>query len=162
MAGEEYREIAKVAADHGVRVALEPLNPILMNIDSFICTLPHAWRVIEQVDHPAFGLFVDVWHIWEDPSAPALIKKSGDKIFGVHVNDWHTPRAFGDRLLPGHGEIPLVELIRAIRSTPFDGAYTLEIFSEKHLENSLWLDLRKTVSEGRDAFAKIWDEACQS
>jgi sugar phosphate isomerase/epimerase len=159
-AREEYRDVAKVAEDHGVKVALEPLNPILMNTDAFIVTLKNAGRVIEEVDSPAFGLFVDVWHIWEEANAVALIKKYGDKIFGVHVNDWHMPRAFGDRLLPGQGEMPLVELVNAIRSTSYRGAYTLEIFSEKHLEGSLWLDLRKTVHEGRLAFEKIWAEAC--
>jgi sugar phosphate isomerase/epimerase len=155
----EYRDVAQAAADHGVRVALEPLNPILMNIDTFIATLKHAGRVVEEVDAPAFGLFVDVWHIWEEANAVELIKKYGDKIFGVHVNDWHAPRAFGDRLLPGAGEMPLIELVNAIRSTPYRGAYTLEIFSETRLEGSLWLDLPKTVHDGRIAFEKIWAEA---
>jgi sugar phosphate isomerase/epimerase len=159
-AGIQYKDVAKAAEDHGVKVALEPLNPILMNTDAFIVTLKNAGRVVEEIDSPAFGLFVDVWHIWEETDAPKLIRKYGDKIFGVHVNDWHTPRAFGDRVLPGQGEMPLVELVNAIRSTSYRGAYTLEIFSETHLEGSLWLDLRNTVHEGRLAFEKIWTEAC--
>jgi sugar phosphate isomerase/epimerase len=159
-AAREYREVAKLAADHGVRVALEPLNPILMNVDTFLCSLAQAGRVIESVDHPQFGLFVDVWHIWEDADAPALIQKYGDKIFGVHVNDWHDPRAFGDRCLPGEGRIPLVQLLRAIRKSGYTGAYTLEIFSETHLEGSLWADPKRTVTEGKKAFAKIWEQAC--
>jgi sugar phosphate isomerase/epimerase len=159
-AQKEYREVAQVAADHGVRVALEPLNPILMNVDTFLGSLAHATRVVEAVDHPAFGLFVDVWHIWEDASAPALIAKHGDKIFGVHVNDWHTPRAFGDRCLPGEGEIPLVELLRAIRATSYAGAYTLEVFSETRLTGSLWADPARTVIEGKKAFEKIWELVC--
>jgi sugar phosphate isomerase/epimerase len=158
-AREQYRDVAKAAEDAGVKVALEPLNPILMNTDAFIVTLKHAGRVVEEIDSPAFGLFVDVWHIWEEDTVVPLIKKYGAKIFGVHVNDWHMPRAFGDRLLPGEGEMPLVELVNAIRSTPYCGAYTLEIFSETHLEGSLWLDLKKTVREGRLAFEKIWAEA---
>src|SRR5207302_10194057 len=51
-AAREYREVAKVAADHGVRLALEPLNPILMNVDTFLCSIAHAVRFIESVDHP--------------------------------------------------------------------------------------------------------------
>ena len=160
VAGEEYREVAKIAADNGVRIALEPLHPILMNVDTFMCTLTHAGRVIEDVNHASFGLFVDVWHIWDDAAAPTLIKKYGDKIFGVHVNDWRTPRAFGDRVLPGQGEMPLVDLVRAIQSTSYDGAYTLEIFSETRLEGSLWADCAKTVRDGRDTFAEIWKQAC--
>lgn len=157
---KEYGEVVRFAADHGVRVALEPLNPILMNVDTFLCTLAQAGRVIEAVDHPSFGLFVDVWHIWEDCAAPALIADYGAKIFGVHVNDWRTPRAFGDRYLPGDGEIPLVPLLRAIRATPYAGPYTLEIFSEERLAGSLWADPVTTVRKGKMALEKIWEETC--
>jgi sugar phosphate isomerase/epimerase len=159
-ATQEYKELAKIAADHGVRVALEPLHPILMNVDTFLCSIAHAGRVIESVDHPQFGLFLDVWHIWEDESAPALIQKYGHKIFGVHVNDWHDPRAFGDRCLPGEGRIPLVKLLKAIHQTGYSGAYTLEIFSETRLSGSLWANPRRTVIEGKKAFAQLWEQVC--
>ena len=159
-AAHEYREAAKAAADCGVRLALEPLNPILMNIDTFICSLAQAGRILDSVDHPQFGLFLDVWHFWEETDAPALIHHYGEKIFGVHVNDWREPRAFGDRYLPGDGIIPLVKLLKAIRATGYAGTYTLEIFSEAHLEGSLWADSRRTVIEGKKAFAKIWEQVC--
>jgi len=159
-AAQEYKEVAQAAADHGVRLALEPLNPILMNVDTFLCSLAQAGRVIESVDHPQFGLFLDVWHFWEEADAPALIQKYGGKIFGVHINDWRTPRAFGDRYLPGDGVIPLVPLLKAIRQTGYTGTYTLEIFSETRLDGSLWADPRRTVIEGKKAFAKIWEQVC--
>ncbi len=159
-AASEYREIARIAADHGVRIGLEPLNPILMNVDTFLCSLAHAGRVIESVDHPSFGVFVDVWHVWEDADAPRLIRAFGPKIFSVHVNDWLDPRAFGDRHLPGKGVIPLVTLLKAIRQAGYAGAYILEMFSETHLDGSHWLDSRRTLHEGKKAFATIWEEAC--
>ena len=156
----EYREIARVAADNGVRIALEPLNPILMNVDTFICSIAQAGRVIEAVEHPQFGLFLDVWHFFEEADAAASIQKYGGKIFGVHVNDWRTPRAFGDRYLPGDGIIPLVPLLKAIRNAGYNGTYTLEIFSETRLSGSLWADPRHTVIEGKKSFAKIWEQVC--
>jgi sugar phosphate isomerase/epimerase len=157
---EEYKEIARIAAGHGVRLALEPLNPILMNVDTFLCSLRQALELIESVDEAAFGLFVDVWHIWEDAGAVEQIERAGTRIFGVHVNDWKTPRTFGDRHLPGSGEIPLVKLLKAIHATGYAGAYTLEIFSELDLDDSLWKDPRRTVIEGRDAFARVWEQVC--
>jgi sugar phosphate isomerase/epimerase len=157
---QEYKEIARVAADHGVRVALEPLNPILMNVDTFVCSIAQAGRIVEAVDHPQFGVFLDVWHFWEDAAAAAGIRKYAEKIFGVHINDWRTPRAFGDRYLPGDGVIPLVELLGAIRKAGYDGAYTLEIFSELRLNGSLWADPRRTVIDGQRAFNKIWSQLC--
>ena len=159
-AAQQYKEMAKVAGNSGVKLAVEPLSPVLMNVDTFICTIPHAARVVESVDHPAFGWFLDVWHVWEENNAPELIQKYGDKIFGVHVNDWRDPRAFGDRVLPGEGVIPLVPLLQAVRKTSYAGAYTLEVFSETRLAGSLWTDPRRTVIEGKKAFAKTWDQAC--
>jgi sugar phosphate isomerase/epimerase len=62
--------------------------------------------------------------------------------------------------LPGEGVIPLVDLLRAIRQTGYDGFYTLEMFSETHLTGSHWNDPRRTVFEGKKAFAKLWEQVC--
>jgi sugar phosphate isomerase/epimerase len=159
-AAREYRELAKIAERHGVRIALEPLNPVLMNVDTFICSVDHASRVVDEVDHPAFGIFLDVWHIWEDSAACDFIQQNGSRIFGVHINDWNTPRAFGDRYIPGEGRIPLVKLLKAVRESGYQGAYTLEIFSELRLGNSLWADPQKTVTQSKIAFENIWNQIC--
>jgi sugar phosphate isomerase/epimerase len=156
----EFKGIARLAASHGLRIGFEPLNPVYMNTDTFICSLARAAQLIDAVDHPQFGLFLDVWHYWEDPAARSWIRKYGKKIFGVHVSDWRTPRAFGDRLLPGAGEIPLAELLRDIRKTGYGGIYTLEIFSDLRLRDSLWANPRRTVGQGRAGFARIWRQVC--
>ena len=157
----EYRALAEFAAQHGVRVAIEPLNPILMNVDTFVCTLPDAMEIVNAVDHPSFGIFVDVWHIWPDAAAEKHIAECGAKIFGVHLNDWHRPRCFGDRLNIGRGGIDLPKLMRAINQTGYDGAYTLEIFSETHLPDSLWnSDLTRLVEQNKTAFETLWKTVC--
>ena len=157
----EYRELAKIAGDHGVRLALEPLNPILMNVDTFLCSLSQALAVIEEVDEAAFGLFADVWHIWEDAGAEALLRgRAAGRIFGVHINDWRLPRAIGDRHLPGDGVIPLESLLRAIRDSGYEGFYTLEIFSELSLPDSLWRTPATTVREGLARFETLWHRLC--
>jgi sugar phosphate isomerase/epimerase len=160
VAVQEYREIARIAADNGVRAALEPLNPILMNADTFLCSIAHAERVVDSVDHPQFGLLLDLWHIWEDSGVHERIRKNAERIFGVHISDWRDPRAIGDRYLPGEGIIPLVDLLRTIRTAGYTSVYTLEIFSESHLSGSLWAEPRRTVIEGKSAFAKIWEKVC--
>ena len=159
-ARREFAGIAAYAHAHGVRLALEPLNPIYMNTDTFICSLAQAARMVEEVNHPSFGLFLDLWHFWEDPAAPKLIRAHADKIFGVHISDWRRPRAFGDRLLPGAGEIPVVNLLKTIRHAGYKGIYTLEIFSDLRLRDSLWKRPARTATEGRKAFQKIWRQVC--
>ncbi len=157
---KEFKAIAEVAADAGVRVALEPLNPVYMNTDTFICSLEDSRQMIDEVGHSAFGVFLDLWHFWADPAAPQVIKQLSKKIFGVHISDWRRPRAFGDRVLPGDGEIPLVPLLKSIRKAGYRGVYTLEIFSDTRLSDSLWAKPKRTVSEGQKAFSKIWEKVC--
>jgi len=159
VAVREFKAIAPFAADHGVRVALEPLHPVYMNTDTFICSLAQAGRMIEAVDHPAFGLFLDVWHYWEEPDGPAEIRRQRKKIFGVHLSDWRRPRAFGDRLLPGAGELPLADMVRTIRRAGYQGVYTLEIFSDLKLKDSLWSRPQRTAREGKRALARLWRQA---
>lgn len=157
---EEYRALAEFAAQHGVRIALEPLNPILMNVDTFICSLPDAMEIVHAVDHPAFGVFVDVWHVWPDAAAPDHIRECGDRIFGVHVNDWHRPRCAGDRASIGQGNLDLAPLLRAIHESGYRGAYTLEIFSDLALPDSLWkTDLTILIANNKAAFEKVWTES---
>ncbi|MDB6092845.1 MAG: 4-hydroxyphenylpyruvate dioxygenase [Verrucomicrobia bacterium] len=156
----EFRRVAEYADDHGVRVALEPLNPVYMNTDTFVCSLPRAAEMIAAVNHRAFGLFLDLWHFWEEPDAHKTIRAQADKIFGVHISDWRLPRAFGDRLLPGAGEIPVVELLRTIRRSGYKGIYTLEIFSDLKLGDSLWKNPAQTAADGAKAFKGIWRQVC--
>jgi sugar phosphate isomerase/epimerase len=157
---DQYRRLADYAADRGLRVAIEPLNPILMNLDTFICTIPDAMRIVDAVNRPNFGVWLDVWHVWQDPAAAKHIRDCGDRIFGVHVNDWHEPRNVADRAMIGHGVIPLIELLRAIRGTGYNGVYALEIFSAESLEDSLWKsDLRRVITESRTGFVAAWQQS---
>lgn len=156
----EFKQLARYATDHGVRIALEPLNPLYMNTDTFICSLARAWEMIAAVDDDSFGLFLDLWHFWEDPVAPALIRSQGAKIFGVHLSDWRRPRALADRLLPGNGEIPIESIIRTIHQAGYRGVYTLEIFSDLKLPDSLWRNPARTAAEGFRVSQQIGARAC--
>jgi sugar phosphate isomerase/epimerase len=63
-AARDYRTVADFAADRGARVALEPLNATIMNVESAIWTLQDAMRVVEAVDRPNFGICLDIWNVW--------------------------------------------------------------------------------------------------
>ncbi|MGI4789358.1 MAG: sugar phosphate isomerase/epimerase family protein [Janthinobacterium lividum] len=160
VAVREYTALADFAAAQGIKIALEPLNPILMNADTFLCSLPEALRIVHAVSRPNFGIWVDVWHVWQDAAAAEHIRACGDRIFGVHINDWHTPRCFGDRAVIGQGEIDLPPLLRAIHAAGYRGACTLELFSEDWLPDSLWRsDLDAVIQESRNAFQAAWRSA---
>lgn len=154
-----YADLARYAADRGVRIMFEPLHPILMNADTFICSLDEALRLIDDVNHPAFGLMLDVWHIWHERDIVSRIQSLGPLIFGVHIGDWprEQPRGPADRVLPGHGIINIPALLGAIDAAGYKGAYCLEIFSDRQWPDSLWRsDPAQMLEEGRKGFYTAW------
>jgi len=154
-----YVELADYASDRGMRIMFEPLHPILMNNNSFICTLKEAAMLLDSVERDNFGLCIDLWHVWQEPSVEEQIQALSDRIFGVHISDWpeDQPRCLGDRRLPGEGCIPLSRLFRAIEKTGYQGSYSLEIFSELTLADSLWKqDPARVVERGRQGFYNAW------
>lgn len=157
---KECRELADFAAERGLRIAMEPLNPILMNTNSFIWTLDQAMHLVNAVNRPNFGICVDFWNDWQDPLVLDALARCGDRIYVVHVSDWHLPRAFADRAGIGTGEIPFSDLLCAVRSAGYAGPYMLEIFSDDSLPDSLWKqDGRSVIESSREALERAWSES---
>jgi len=160
LARKSYAELADYAAGHGMRIMLEPLHPMFMNTDTFICSLNEAMGIIHAVNRENFGLLIDVWHVWQEPLIQERIQAVGDRLFGVHISDWPTnePRCSADRLLPGDGCIDLPGLFGAIEMTGYPGVYCLEIFSDTALPDSLWReDAAQVIERGRQGFQRAWN-----
>lgn len=157
-ARELYPALADHARQHGARIALEPLSPILMNIDTFVCTLDDATRLIDDVERANVGLLFDVWHLWREPGLRERIAHLGGRIHGVHVSDWPygEPRRIADRAIPGQGLIDLPGIFGALEGV-YDGAYCLELFSADELEDSLWgRPPGEVIVASHDGFRRAW------
>lgn len=158
-ARELYPKLAKYAASKNMKIAFEPLSVVLMNNDSFISTLDEALTLAQDVNHPNFGLLLDVWHVWREPMILERLAKLKN-IFAVHLCDWPKgePRAIADRVIPGEGLIDLPAMFKAIEVSGFRGVYALELFSADHFPDSLWQQNPKDVIEkSRENFYKAWD-----
>jgi len=155
-AATEYRTLAEFAADHGVKIALEPLNASIVNIETAIWTLPQAMEIVDSVNHDSFGICLDSWNIWQNADIHTHIEACGPKIFVVQISDWRTPRSFLDRLVPGQGEIPLPEFLASVHAAGFRGAYSVEIFSSG-VPDALWDgDLEKVITDSRAGMDAAW------
>ena len=152
-------ELATVAEDYDVELAIEPLHPVTLNVESAIWTIDEALEIVERADSDRVGLCLDYWNVWQSPDAAEAIARAGSRILSVQASDWRTPRSFADRIVPGDGEIPLADLIAATRATGYDRPYVLEIFSED-IEDSLYDgDLEDVITRGRDGLLAAWHRA---
>ncbi|HKU68124.1 MAG TPA: sugar phosphate isomerase/epimerase family protein [Candidatus Baltobacteraceae bacterium] len=157
---ESLKELGDVAARHGMKIAFEPLSPINVNTDTAVWGLDHGLDLVERVNHPAVGICVDTWNVWETPDLPQVIRRCGNRILVVQLSDWKTPRSTADRYSLGTGEIDLAGTIRAIRATGFAGPWVVEILSSLHLDGSLWKsDMDDVLRKNREAFERLWNES---
>ncbi len=155
-AASQYRALAEFAGQHGARIALEPLNASIMNIESAIWTLEQGMRIVKAVGLPNFGICLDVWNIWQNAHILDAIVGAGDRTFVVQLSDWRTPRSYQDRLIVGQGEIPLPSYLRAINESGYNGPYVVEIFSGD-VPDSLWKgDLDRVITESRQGLERAW------
>lgn len=155
-----FRQLADVADSMGMRLAFEPLNPMLMNSDTAIWSLDVALQLVETVAHPSFGLCVDFWNICQSAKLCELIERADERIYLVQVSDYRVPRSHNDRVSIGDGIILLEPILRALQSTSYDGPYVLEIFSGESLPDSLWrADFEEVLRRNMASFAAAWERS---
>lgn len=156
---EALKELGDFAAERGMRIAFEPLSPVNLHTDTAVWYLDQGLDLVERVNHPAVGICIDTWNVWQTPHLSDVIAQCGKRISLVQLSDWQTPRSTADRYSLGDGEIPLREIVSAIRRTGYDGAWVIEILSSLHLDGSLWKsDLNAVLRKNRDAFEHLWNE----
>jgi hydroxypyruvate isomerase len=56
------KKMAQVAADAGVRICLEPLNPFVDHKGYWLTTMAEAGDIVEEVDSPALTILYDLYH----------------------------------------------------------------------------------------------------
>jgi sugar phosphate isomerase/epimerase len=159
VAAKGLGELGRIAADHGATMALEPLNPSSVNIESAIWTVDQALDVIEASGSDAVGLCLDYWNVWQNDGIEAAIARAGDRLFTVQASDWRTPRSFADRIVPGDGAIPLGSLIAATRRAGYDRPWVVEIFSNDVADSLYDGDLEQVIQRCRDGMAAAWHGA---
>ncbi|HTU70459.1 MAG TPA: sugar phosphate isomerase/epimerase [Candidatus Baltobacteraceae bacterium] len=159
-AREALPRLADFAAESGMRVAFEPLNPILFHTDTALWGLDAALELVENIDHPALGICCDTWNIFETPDVASVIRACGKRIFLVQLSDWRRPRNNADRIVLGDGCIPTVKLLSALRAAGYDRPYVIEIFSAQTLPDSLWNgDMDAMLERNVVAFERFWQES---
>jgi sugar phosphate isomerase/epimerase len=117
------REAAAYAGERGARLALEPLNRYESDL---VNNAAQGLEFCAQVDHPAFGLLLDTYHVnieessWSEPFRRVM---GAGKLFHVHLGD-------NNRLPPGCGLIDFAQIVAALRESGYAGYLSAELLAD--------------------------------
>jgi sugar phosphate isomerase/epimerase len=122
-------------ADHakacGVKLALEPLNPMFGGNRTCLFTVRDALEICQTLDDPQVGIAVDIYHVWWDGTLLETLPGAEGRIFGYHLCDWleETTHMLLDRGMMGDGVADLKGIRRAVEGAGYTGPCEVEIFS---------------------------------
>jgi sugar phosphate isomerase/epimerase len=133
-AAEDLAGVCDRAREHGLLVSVEFLPW------SGIPNAEIAYDLVQRTSRENATLMVDTWH-WYRGGADLDMLRSipGDRIGGVQLND--APReAAADlvvesmqaRLVPGEGDIPIVDVIRVLDEIGSRAPLGVEVFNRRH------------------------------
>lgn len=136
---EAYQELGPVLAEHGVTIAIEPLNRFETY---FLNTAADANALCDQIDHPNVGVLFDTFHAnIEEKDISA-----GYRTVGKHLKHVHTCE--NDRGIPGSGHVEWNSVFQALRDLKYDGWLTIESFGfalgDLSSAAAIWRDIEKT------------------
>jgi D-psicose/D-tagatose/L-ribulose 3-epimerase len=133
---EGWQQLGPTLAQHGVTVALEPLNRFETY---FLNTAVDAKRFCDEVNHPNVGILFDTFHANIEEKDIA----EGYRIVGPHLKHVHTCE--NDRGTPGSGHVEWRAVFDALRDVKYDGWLTIESFGSNLPEiaaaAAIWRDL---------------------
>ncbi len=119
------RELAKLAGDHGVRLAVKP------HVGQAIYNGETALRLTSEVTEPALGLNFDPSHLFRADEEPAEIaKRWAGQIVTSHFRDCASrERQVGPppTQIPGRGIVDIPATLRALSDNGYDGPLNLEV-----------------------------------
>jgi 4-hydroxyphenylpyruvate dioxygenase len=155
-AAADFLELGARAAKRGLRVGYEALA-----WGRHINDHRDAWEIVRRADHPNIGLILDSFHTLARRIDVETIRAiPGDRIFIVQLAD--APRMEMELLawsrhyrnMPGQGDLPVLEFMRAVMATGYNGTLSLEIFNDQFRGGSP----RSIAVDGKRSLINLMDQ----
>lgn len=123
---DECKRLADHAAERNVRLAFEP-EPGM-----FIDTMDKFSELHDRVNHPYFGLTLDVGHLVCLGELPVSdhIRRWKDWLWNVHIEDMKA--GVHDHLMFGEGEVDFVDVFAGLKGINYAGLVGVELSRHSH------------------------------
>lgn len=128
-------QLVPYASDKGVRLALEPMNPLFTADRGVLTTIGQSLDLAADHAQKAVGVVIDTYHVWWDPELHSSIARAGreGRISSYQICDWTLPLAantLNSRGFPGDGYIDFPTITRWVVEAGYTGDIEVEIFNE--------------------------------
>lgn len=122
---ERVRDLARLAADSGVKLAVKP------HVGQAIHDAATGLRLMNEVTEPSLGLNFDPSHLFRANETPEEVApRWGSKIITSHFRDcpWRegSPGA-PDQQVPGRGVVNIPATLKALKAAGYTGPLNLEV-----------------------------------
>jgi len=119
---------AERAAALGVRLAIEPTNPLRADV-SFVFTFADA----ADLAHAAgIGVVADLQSCWYEREIDQRLRDHADQIALVQVSDYVVgTHATPDRAVPGDGAVPIERLLGVVLAAGYHGTVDIEVMGPR-------------------------------
>ena len=128
---DRIARLAPYAAQRGVSLAIEPLNPMFGGNRTCVMTVRDALTVADATGAENVGIAVDVYHVWWDTTLHECLQAAKGRVLGYHLCDWleDTTDMLLDRGMMGDGVADLMAIRASVEAAGYAGACEVEIFS---------------------------------
>jgi D-psicose/D-tagatose/L-ribulose 3-epimerase len=145
LAVESIKEVAEHAAEHGIRLGVEPLNRFETDL---VNTAEQALELCDRVGAGNVGVLLDTFHMnIDEKSIGDTVRLVGDRLIQVHTCE-------NDRGTPGSGHFPWGDLFEALAETGFDGPLVIESFTPDIKEIAKAVSLWRPLDAPSDELAR--------
>ena len=151
LTAEALRELAPLAEQSNVNLAVEPMHRGCAVEWTFLTNLDDAFALMDAVASPRVQLAFDTYHCGADCDLDRL-GAIASRIAIVHLGDGRSmPDGEQNRSRLGEGNLPLRDIIATLKSAGYNGYYDVELMGED-IEASGYVEL---LQHSKAAFEKL-------
>ena len=144
LAVDSLSKAGEYAGEHGVKLAIEPLNRFETD---FINTVEQGLELLDRIANPNVGFLLDTFHMnIEEKDVAAAIRRAGSKIFHFHTCE-------NDRGTPGTGHVEWNSVRDALKDAGYEGPVVIEAFNSEIKEIARAVALWRPLAVSPDALA---------
>ena len=138
------KEIAEVAQQKGIKLALEPLNRFETDM---INVVSQGLKFIDETGMESVGFHLDTFHMHlEEKDSADAIRKAGKKVFHFHACE-------NDRGIPGTGQVHWEVIAQALKDINYQGPVVIESFTNQVKEIARAVCIWREIAPSQDAIA---------